>query len=507
VRDVVRVVAVGLTLAMSAAFVPARAGTYMLIVYPPNCLNGCNAATPGIIAQGFDGGLYTTMPTQVFGQGTVVAFPPGLPHNLVNTGLPYLPKVCDIVQTTGGTQPASGLTLGIDGSFYGAASGSTSGVGLLFKVTFPNPATASTAGAAAACTPMHAFTNGTDGAHPLNAPVQGPDGNLYGATSTGAQATGVIYRVNPSTLAFAPIATIGQPVWAPLIVGEDGNLYGVTEAGGTYGYGMIFQVTLAGQVTTLHSFNGGTDGGDPRAPLLWASNGLLYGTTYSGGANSVGVIFRQDPHVVNAYSVVRAFSGPDGANSQSGLVQGSDGNLYGFASAGGANGNGTLFVADTAGNAITPLLSFGPHVGITPYGSPVLHTNGWIYGTTHDGGPATNATYGVEFGFGAGLAPFASVVGSTRAFPQGAVFGLIGQGFTNATAVTVGPGAANFNVVSDTYMQVTAPGGCQGRVVVSEPGINLTTPQTVTVGNASMTKYQVCNRLPVPRVPVLIQPH
>jgi uncharacterized repeat protein (TIGR03803 family) len=506
VRPVIRILAVGLTLAVSLAYVPAQAGTYLKIVDPPNCLNGCNSDTPGVIAQGFDGGLYTTMPTQVYGSGTVVAFSPGLPPGLISTGLPYLPKICDVGSTTGGSVPVSGLTLGIDGSFYGAARNGGSGYGLIFKVTFPNPATAAQTNATAACTPLYPFTNKLDGAYPRGAPVQGPDGNLYGSTSNGTQANGVIYRLNPATLAFTPIAAIGQPLWAPLIVGEDGNLYGVAETGGTKGYGTIFQVTLAGQVATLYNFQGATDGGAPRAPLLWARDGMLYGTTYGGGAGS-GVIFRQNPHVVNAYAVVRPFSGTDGAGSQSGLVQGSDGKLYGVAGAGGANGAGTLFAADTAGNAITPLVSFSTPNGIKPLGTPTLHTSGLILGTTNSGGTHGNAAYGVEFSYNAGLKPFASVVGSTRGFPQGVVFGLIGQGFTHATAVTVGTGAANFTVVSDTYLQVYAPGGCSGQVVVSEPGMTVTTPQVVTVGNATLSKFQVCNPVRLPRVPVRTLPH
>ncbi len=504
-RPMTCVLAAGLTLAVSGAYAPAQAGSYTKIVDPPDCLHGCNGETPGVVAQGFDGGLYTTMPTQVFGSGTVVAFPPGLPPPLMGTGLPYLPKVCD-VGAMSASVPVSGLTLAVDGSFYGAARNGGAGYGLIFKVTFPSPATASTAGAAASCTPVHTFTNGADGAYPRGAPVQGPDGNLYGTTSNGTQANGVIYQLNPSTLAFTPIAKIGVPLWAPLIVGEDGNLYGVTDTGGTYGSGTIFQVTLAGQVTTLYNFQGSNDGGAPRAPLLWAINGLLYGTTYSGGASGDGVIFRQNPHVVNGYSVVRPFTNAvNGAGSQSGLVMGSDGNLYGVAGSGGANGAGTLFVADTAGNAITPLVAFSAPLGTgtTPLTTPTLHTNGLIYGTTNSGGTHGSKAYGVEFSYDAGLKPFASVVGSTRGFPANAVFGLIGQGFAHATGVTVGPGAANFQVISDTYLQVTAPGGCQGHIVVNEtPGSSLTTPQVVSVGNSSMVKYQVCNRLQIPNVPV-----
>jgi uncharacterized repeat protein (TIGR03803 family) len=218
------------------------------------------------------------------------------------------------------------------------------------------------------------------------------------------------------------------------------------------------------------------------------------------------VIFRQNPHVAGDYAVVHPFSGADGFGSQSGLVQGSDGRLYGLTGSGGANSAGTLFVSDTAGNTAV-LFAFSPTLGTGPLVTPTLHTNGLIYGATSSGGTHGSKAYGVEFSYNAGLKPFALVVGSTRAFPANAIFGLIGQGFTHATAVAVGPGAANFNVFSDTYMQVTAPAGCQGQVVVNESGVNLSTPQVVTVGNSSLAKYQVCSPLHLPNLPPPPQRH
>ena len=48
-------------------------------------------------------------------------------------------------------------------------------------------------------------------------------------------------------------------------------------------------------LTTLHSFDG-TNGADPVAGLVQATNGDLYGTTENGGANGVeGTIFRITP--------------------------------------------------------------------------------------------------------------------------------------------------------------------------------------------------------------------
>jgi uncharacterized repeat protein (TIGR03803 family) len=494
----------GIALTLGSLSLPALANKFSIIVNMPDCLNGCNATSPGLVAQGFDGALYTTMPTQVFGQGSVVAFPPSVPASYNNGVLGTLPLLYAL-KGNDGSGPVSGLTLGTDGSFYGAAvkGGPPPAMGTLFKVTFPNPAVAGSTNQAATYTVLYQFKNTGDGAYPNAPPVQGPDGNLYGVTYGG----GNIYRISPNGTGFTVLATLNLPMATPIIVGEDGNLYGVTDSGGTHGYGTIFQATLGGQVTALYSFQGAGDGGRPAGSLVWGRDGMLYGTTAMGGApTSQGVIFRQNPHVVNGYAVVHALSGNEGSGPTAGLVQGSNGNLYGVAAAGGVNSVGTLFTLDPAGTALTVLMAFGGNSGVNPYSTPTLHTNGVIYGATKTGGALANGAEGLVFSFDAGLAQFASVVGSTRAFPATATFGVLGQGFSQATGVKVGAGAANFSVVSDTYMVVYAPGGCVGQVSITEPKVTLVTPQVISVGNAAIAKYQICTRrLPIggPTGPVL----
>jgi uncharacterized repeat protein (TIGR03803 family) len=490
----------GLALALSGLCASALAATFSIIVNMPDCLNGCNPAAPGLIAQGLDGNLYTSMPAQVFGRGSLVAFPPAVPASLGM--LPKIPAVYSL-QPADGSAPRSGLTLGTDGSFYGTAATGGTGLGSIFRLTFPNPATAGTTNSVPAYTTLYVFKNNGDGAHPFAPPVQGPDGNLYGVTNDG----GFIYRIGTNG-GYTVIAAVGQPMQVPLIVGEDGNLYGVTASGGFYGFGMIFQATLAGQVTALYSFQGGSDGGRPGGKLLWGHDGMLYGTTAMGGApTSQGVIFRQNPHTVNAYAVVHQLSGNEGTSPTAGLVQGSDQRLYGVTSQGGSGSFGTLFSVDTGGATVSILQSFSGPNGVNPFATPTLHTNGLIYGGTSTGGTLANGAEGLMFSYNAGLLPFVSVVGSTRSFPATATFGLLGQGFTHATGVKVGTGAASFSVVSDTYMVINAPGGCVGQVFVSEPNnVTLATPQVISVGNAPITKYQICPiRLPPlnPRAPLL----
>jgi uncharacterized repeat protein (TIGR03803 family) len=86
---------------------------------------------------------------------------------------------------------------------------------------------------------------------------------------------------------------------AGLIQGTDGNLYGTTEFGGANntcnnggppGCGTIYEITLEGTVTTVHSFDE-TDGANPYTPLVQDTSGVFYGTTLHGGTNNDGTLF------------------------------------------------------------------------------------------------------------------------------------------------------------------------------------------------------------------------
>lgn len=85
-------------------------------------------------------------------------------------------------------------------------------------------------------------------------------------------------------------ASDGWDPAAGLILATDGNFYGTTYAGGANGDGTVFAITPAGTAHVLHSFEG-TDGANPGAPLLQATSGVFYGTTATGGANADGTAF------------------------------------------------------------------------------------------------------------------------------------------------------------------------------------------------------------------------
>ena len=137
------------------------------------------------------------------------------------------------------------------------------------------------------------------------------------------------------------MGTNGANPAAGLIQAEDGDLYGTTVNGGANGVGTVFKMSLGGGLTTLVSF-GITNGAGPYGNLIQGSDGNFYGTTSYGGLGG-GSIFQMTP--AGNIEVVREFSatGDNGYSPQSGLLEGSDGDLLGTTSFGGASNKGTVF--------------------------------------------------------------------------------------------------------------------------------------------------------------------
>lgn len=128
------------------------------------------------------------------------------------------------------------------------------------------------------------------------------NGILYGTTQGGgANRKGSVFSLTTggklTTLySFCSQASCadGESPQAALVRANDGNFYGTTLLGGTNNKGTIFQITPAGELTTLHSFCFASDcsgGNFPQAPLMQDTNGKLYGTTMNGGTNDEGIVF------------------------------------------------------------------------------------------------------------------------------------------------------------------------------------------------------------------------
>jgi uncharacterized repeat protein (TIGR03803 family)/YD repeat-containing protein len=180
----------------------------------------------------------------------------------------------------------------------------------------------------------------------------------------------------------------GANPFAGLLQASDGNFYGTNYRGGTTDQGNIFRVTPDGTLTALHSFNG-TDGFKPNE-LIQANDGNFYGTTKEGGAYGSGTIFRITAN--GTFTSLYSFNGTDGTGPRAGLIQASDGALYGTTYAGGTYGKGTLFRLALDGT-LTTLYAFGNGTdAANPSGHLIQAKDGELYGTTEAGGDGRSGT-------------------------------------------------------------------------------------------------------------------
>jgi len=497
----------------------ARAQSQFTGIYTFNCnVEGCAANQPAMLAQGTDGNLYGTLPSGA-GSGSWLEYNmSGLP-TLTNFSSYSLAQVPNAISDSN-----SGFTLGIDGNLYAGVSHLDSkDMGAIIRLAPAWPGQSPTAPP----TIVYTFPGGTNNVgfpnptFPVAPPVQGTDFNLYGVTSDDGY-SGYVYQVvlNTSTgqgtagwLHQLPSESLG-----PLLSGSDGNFYGtyvygsfskdpttgaIVPSGG--GYGGIFQITPAGTIGWYYNLdpfsktsnNGNGDGSNPQGGLLQAADGFLYGTGSGGtGATAGGVIFKIALDGTG-YSVVHNFQSAEGTAPHGGLVQGSDGYLYGLTTKSGPpttisgaprlTMSGTLFKVSTSNTNYTVLIPFfgihdwgyvGP--GMDPEPTIALHTNGILYGLTHVGGLNSGLSgsgayddAGEFFSYNAGLSKFISIVGR-RSAHVGERVGIIGQGFSNAvgaaTGVTFGGVSvpwtkANVTIWSDHYMTVVVPSGAKSGVV------------------------------------------
>jgi uncharacterized repeat protein (TIGR03803 family) len=260
-----------------------------------------------------------------------------------------------------------------------------------------------------------------------------------------------------------------------LVQATGGNFYGTTLGGGANGWGTVFKISPGGgPVKTLYSFcsqSGCTDGANPYAALVQATDGNLYGTTRDGGANNQGTVFRITPSgtLTTLYSFCSQSGCTDGTNTQAALVQGTDGNLYGTTYAGGANSLGTIFKITPSGT-LTTLYSFcsqsNCYDGAYPEAGLVQDTNGNFYGTTLDRGAGEQGTV---FSLSVGLGPFVKTQPTSGRV--GRFVEILGTNLTGSTSVSFNGTPAVFRVVLNSWIKTTVPAGATtGTVEVVTPG-------------------------------------
>jgi len=405
-------------------------------------LNGVSIGNTGILYGTTSGG-------GALNWGTAFQFSGGVFTKMVDFGAPV------------GTNPQAGLIHGADGAFYGTMYADIGignypwvGNGSVFRVT-PD----------GAFTQLHHFL-GLDGERPYDCLVQGADGSLYGTTEwggpgyTGAafSGNGGVFKVGLDgsySLLHAFNGIDGSRPSGSLIFGQDGFLYGTALAGGLNNTGTIFKLKSDGsQFTVLYNFsaidsNGlNADGANPTAALLQAPNGVFYSTCDEGGAHGYGTVFAFNGTTV---TTLHAFVGGDGAYSQTPLIFGKDGNLWGTTTWGGvgfagywSSGNGTVFHLATIGSSFHVDHWFNGNDGQATWSGLLQATDGNFYGGNTAGGNGYNGNTYSGSGTLFMMTPAdyltristSGMVGTLIQLTDGSMWGLGGGGVFRLSATT-----------------------------------------------------------------------
>jgi uncharacterized repeat protein (TIGR03803 family) len=303
-----------------------------------------------------------------------------------------------------------------DGSLFGiSAEGGAAGSGTIFKLV-----------PGISFEVLHGFSGPINGSSAWDGLTAAADGTLYGTAPKGGPGTvGTIFKIAATgtfTLltAVPNTGSIGVYPYGSIVEGADGALYGAMIGGGASDAGTIYKMTTAGVTSLAHSFSAATHGSRPYGRLLAAADGVLYGTASGGGPNYKGTLYSYEP-IARRFTLLHTFNGSDGGTPYAGLIEGSDGRLYGTTFAGGAYNYGTVFAFDVAARKLTTLHSFKASDGANPYAALIEAANGRLYGTTSGGGGSNLGTVFSIDRSGAGYTVMHSFKGTDGAAPRAAL--------------------------------------------------------------------------------------
>jgi uncharacterized repeat protein (TIGR03803 family) len=350
--------------------------------------NGTDGASPyaGLVVAGET--LYgTTHGGGAYGNGTVFAL------NTNGTDFRVLHTFAEWDGRTNldGAEPYGGLVLSSNTLYGTTFEGGTADVGTVFALN--------TAGTG--FTTVHDFNEDDGGSSYAGLIIAGS--TLYGTSLLGyPKYAGNVFAVNTNGTDFTPLYNFsdvgtGKFPYAGLLL-SGSTLYGTTVQGGTNDNslpdyetgGTVFSVNTDGTgFATLHTFLFDPDGWNPTCNLVLSGN-MLYGTASSGGANSNGTVFGVNTNGTG-FTVLHTFNGSDGTEPNAGLVL-SGNTLYGTTGGGGGtNGAGTVFAVNTDGTGFTILHTFQGSDGALLSCGLVLSGN-TLYGTTFEGGSSNAGT-------------------------------------------------------------------------------------------------------------------
>ena len=297
--------------------------------------------------------------------------------------------------------PIAGVTVDQHGNLFGTTAwggGSPTGSGTVYELQRTS--------AGYVYRQLHSFGNGLDGSFPWAGVTIGPDGSLYGATYTGGTTqNGIVYNLRPPATFCRSVScpwnetvlynftrgSDGGDAQGGVIFDRNGNMYGTNVNGGSGNVGVVYKMTRSGgswAYQVIYPFTGGQDGGNPTG-LLFDGAGNLYGPAASGGLSGCsgfgcGTVFKLSPSGSGwtEQTLYSFHDSSDGSDPQGGVIMDSAGNLYGSTCCGDGTG-GTIFeLSPSGGNWIFNLLYSYNGTGLGPYGNLVRDAAGNLYGAS-----------------------------------------------------------------------------------------------------------------------------
>jgi len=306
-----------------------------------------------------------------------------------------------------------GLAADRAGNFYGTQYYGL--FGSIFKF--------SRAGSGWVISDLYKFQGAPDGSSPAGVTVAA-DGSLYGVTGTGGtgpcdretyNGCGTVFRLQPPAVpcratrcywtetvlySFQGSPDLQYPA-AEVTFDQAGNMYGTAYAGGTSGFGGLFELTRSQGGWTykiLYSFSGPPpDGANPEGSVTIDQAGNLYGPTLAGGTGTLGgceghgcgTVYQLTPSgsgwnetVLHNFGIS---GGSDGEAPIAGLLLDRAGNLYGTTEGGGSNDGSTVFEFSPSNGAFAfSVLNTLP--GSFSLSKLVMDQAGSLYGSTEEGG-------------------------------------------------------------------------------------------------------------------------
>jgi uncharacterized repeat protein (TIGR03803 family) len=331
--------------------------------------------------------LYGTTYGGGLGSGTVFELSPDGSGGWTET---VLYNFCSESNCADGANPTySYVTFDGQGNLYGTAyAGGANGYGVVYKLTPGQSGWTETV--------LYSFANSPDGANPVNGVLLDTAGNLYGTTfSGGSTGNGTVYELTSSGGKWTDkvIANISS-TYSGLTMDAKGNIFGTT-------YRAVFKMVPNGKggwnLSKIFTFP--KAGTNPNGTPVVDGAGNVYGTTFAGGANNEGMVYKLIPGTTGwTEQVLHSFS-TETSSPLAGLAIDSAGNLYGTTSVGGLHGDGTVFElapSSNGGYSYKTLQAFTGDDGNKAYSSMIL-AGGYLYGTTYKGGlPGDGVVFAVN---------------------------------------------------------------------------------------------------------------